>query len=110
MAKKPHKSRGPHKEDIKAAIRKLYGSVDELSRQSGVHKSILRAALIRPYPKAEAIIAKALNSTAPELWPERYTEEELANHRNWRRLVNVPALNLTQEAAVMPSIVKHFLT
>lgn len=89
MAKKPHKLRGPHKEEIKAAIRMLYGSVDGLARKYGVHKSILRAALIRPYPKAEALIARALNTTAPELWPERYTEEALSNHRNWRRMVNV---------------------
>lgn len=89
MAKKPHITRGPHKEEIKAAIRMLYGSVDGLARKCDVHKSILRAALIRPYPKAEALIAQALNTTAPELWPERYTEEALANHRNWRRLVNV---------------------
>ena len=92
MAKKPHKSRGVHKEDIKAAVRKLYGSMNELARQCGVDISILRAALHRPYPKAEAIIAKAINKTAPELWPERYTKEALANHRNWRRLVNVPSV------------------
>lgn len=89
MLKKTRTTRVPHKEDIKAAVRKHYGSMDALARQSGVHKSILRAALLRPYPKAEAIIAKALNTTAPELWPERYTEAALANHRNWRRLVNV---------------------
>lgn len=95
MLKKTRSKRVPHKEDIKSAVRKRYGSMDALARKHGVHKSILRAALLRPYPKAEAIIAKALDTTAPELWPERYTEEVLANHRNWRRLVNVPSVKFS---------------
>ena len=107
MLKKTHESRVPHKEDIKAAVRKHYGSMDALAILCGVHKSILRAALIRPYPKAEALIAKALSTTAPELWPERYTKAALENHRHWRRLANVPGpqfnTNVTDKTVKKPA-------
>jgi lambda repressor-like predicted transcriptional regulator len=57
-----------------------------------VHSSYLRMALLYPKPKAEGIIARALGVTPMELWPERYTDEILANHRHWRRNDNVHAV------------------
>lgn len=103
MLKKTRTTRVPHKEDIKAAVRKRYGSMDALARKLCVHKSILRAALLRPYPKAEAMIAGALDTTAPELWPERYTEEALANYRHWRRLANVRVAKPTNRILPPPA-------
>lgn len=89
MAKKPRIGQGMHKEDIKAELRKRFGSMKAFADQCGVDKSILRTALYRAYPKAEALIAQALNTTPQALWPERYTDDVMQNHRHWRRHLNV---------------------
>lgn len=89
MAKKTRIKQGWHKEDIKAAIRKRYGSITALAEQSGVASCYLRVALMRPQPKAEGIIARSLGESPAELWPERYTEEVMNNHRHWRRHDNL---------------------
>lgn len=87
MAKKPAQ-RDWHREDIKAAIRKRFGSMSELARVRRVDVSVIRRALQVPYPKVERLIAEALGTTAPSIWPSRYSDVQLSNPRHWRRLSN----------------------
>lgn len=61
-----------HPEDVKAAVRKKFGSLAALARQNGVSDSVVRAALIRPQPTGNRIIAKCLELSVHELWPEWY--------------------------------------
>lgn len=57
---------------ILAAIKRRYGSLTGLAERFDTDRRHLTVALRRPYLKAEAIIAKALDVPASELWPERY--------------------------------------
>lgn len=61
-----------HRADIVAALKKAGWSVAALSREAGYDKATLYTALLRPYPNAEKIIAKALDKKPEEIWPERY--------------------------------------
>ena len=63
-----------HRADIVAALRKKGWSLSELSRRNGLNSGTLKAALDRPYPKAEGIIAAAIGVTPEEIWPERYAK------------------------------------
>lgn len=85
MAKKPRTGQGWHREDIKAELRKRYGTLKAFAEGYGLDESNTRAALNRPYPKFEALIARALGTTPQAIWPERYTDEVMNNHRHWRR-------------------------
>lgn len=72
MAKKPD-PQDWHKEDIKAAVRKLGTSFKGLAIANG-YRSVdaVNQALFRPYPKAERIIAKAIGIKPEIIWPSRY--------------------------------------
>lgn len=72
MAKKPA-PQDWHKEDIKAAIHKRGMTLKNLTLSHGYSDSSAAAqAMHRPYPKAERIIAEALNLTPQDIWPSRY--------------------------------------
>jgi Ner family transcriptional regulator len=47
-------------------------TVRSLSRDSGLASKTLDAALHRPWPRGESIIAKALGVRAEDIWPSRY--------------------------------------
>ncbi|MGX9522457.1 helix-turn-helix domain-containing protein [Vibrio mediterranei] len=51
-------------------MRKL--SLSSLGKSHGLSRHTLKNALDKPYPKAEKIIAKALEMTPEEIWPSRY--------------------------------------
>lgn len=57
---------------ILAEIKRRYGSLTGLAEASGMDRRNLTVALARPFPKAEAIIAKALDTEAQKLWPDRF--------------------------------------
>ncbi len=60
-----------HKADIIAELKKRGWSLRQLSFAHGLSQSTVRAALERPYPKCERIIADALGLTPADIWPER---------------------------------------
>ncbi len=64
-----------HPEDVKAEVRKKVGSLAALARAHGVSDSVVRAALIRPQPTGNKIIAECLNVPVNKLWPEWYTSD-----------------------------------
>lgn len=63
-----------HRADIVAALHKKGWSLRELSRQSGLSAGTLKAALDRPWPKAENIIAAAIGTEPASIWPSRYAK------------------------------------
>ncbi len=63
-----------HRADVVAALHKRGWSLRELSRQNELSPGTLKSALDAPYPKAERIIAQALEMKPEEIWPERYAK------------------------------------
>lgn len=61
-----------HSADIIAALRKQGTTLAAVSREAGLSSSTLANALVRPWPKGEIIIAKALGLEPTEIWPSRY--------------------------------------
>lgn len=74
-----------HRADIVAALRKKGWSLRELSRQNGLSAGTLKAALDRPYRKAESIIAAAIDLAPEEIWPQRYAK------RNFTPVLSLPS-------------------
>lgn len=65
-----------HRADIIAALKKRGTSLAALSRENGYRSNGLRNALDRPYPKAERIIAEALELDPSEIWCSRYQSRQ----------------------------------
>lgn len=61
-----------HRADVVASLRKAGWSLRRLSIHHGYSAGSLRAALARPYPKAERIIAQAIGIEPQRIWPSRY--------------------------------------
>lgn len=74
MLKKPAKEKVQdwHRADIVAAFKKRGTSLYAVSRAMGMYPTYLCAAMDRPYPKAERIIAEFLGLTPQIIWPSRY--------------------------------------
>ena len=64
-----------HKEDIKAAVRKLGKTLSDLARDNGLPESTVRNALSRPLKSGEIAIAEFLSVPLYELWPDRWTPD-----------------------------------
>lgn len=65
-----------HRADIKSALEKRGKSLRSLSREAGLSPDSLRNVFTRHWPKAEAIIATALETTPEQIWPSRYRRSE----------------------------------
>ena len=63
-----------HPEDVKAAIRKTGVTLKALSLRWGYHESSVRAALRRPWPAVETLIATHLHRKPWTIWPSRYDQ------------------------------------
>lgn len=61
-----------HAEDVKARVRKGYGTLEALADKRGVAGAVLRACLRRPVPRGNRIIAAALGKEVHEIWPDWY--------------------------------------
>lgn len=80
------RSRPPHKADIKARLEKAALTLAHLDAAHGLPAGTCSAALRRPHPKGEAVIADALGEAPSTLWPHRY-------HPDGRRLAPQPMEN-----------------
>lgn len=72
MARKPT---GWHAEDIKAALRKRFGGLSELSESWSLDRSAISNTLRRPFNsmRVERRISDVLGVPLHELWPDRWT-------------------------------------
>lgn len=57
-------------------------SLAALAREHSVTRQQPQAALMRAYPKWERIIARVLDLTPSQIWPERYSSELPESPRN----------------------------
>lgn len=74
QSKKAGLSQDWHPADIKAALEKKGWSLRRLSQHNGYNPNMLKAALARPYPNAERLIAGAIGVSPETIWPSRYDE------------------------------------
>lgn len=65
-------SKAPHREDIKAEIRKRGSSLAIISSEAGLHRRSGSRALVAPMPTANRAIAEFLGKSLHELWPHWY--------------------------------------
>jgi Ner family transcriptional regulator len=66
------KAKDWHPEDVKAAVRKSGTSLTALAVAAGLSESAVRRALITPWPRVQALIAKHLGREPQDIWPSRY--------------------------------------
>lgn len=64
----------PHKEDIKAAIRKRGETLQSLTRKNRLGYSSLTTCLDRPLPRANRVIAEFLGLPLSHLWPRWFDQ------------------------------------
>lgn len=63
----------PHREDIKAAIRKKGSNLWQLTKENRpIADTALTICLVRPLPRANRIIAEFLGLPLNHLWPQWY--------------------------------------
>ncbi|KFF62596.1 transcriptional regulator [Pectobacterium brasiliense] len=65
-----------HRADIVAALHKRGLTLSQLSREQGFAARTLNNAFERHYPRAEGLIAQALEMRPEELWPSRYLDKK----------------------------------
>lgn len=84
----PQKKPAPqdwHPSDVKAALDKAEWSLRQLGFAHGyTGDSSLSEVFRRPWPKAEAIIAKAIGCKPHEIWPTRYDAKGKPNRQRGR--------------------------
>ncbi|MBX3545552.1 helix-turn-helix domain-containing protein [Chelatococcus sp.] len=64
-----------HHEEIKAAIRMMGSSCEELSRQAGQGLHVCAYATRKPHIRGEALIAKFLRLPPQHIWPSRFRSD-----------------------------------
>jgi len=71
-----HPASGWHPEDIRAAIRKRYGTLRALSLSFGMDPATVSVTLLRPNAssRVERLIAAAIGETPHALWPDRWSK------------------------------------
>ena len=64
-----------HPEDLKAALRKRYGTISGLARRWGYNRAAITNTILRhDYSvKLEELIAGALDISPFDIWPERWS-------------------------------------
>jgi len=66
-----------HPEDIKAAVHKQGSSLSDIGRKNGFKAVTTRAAIRRPIPRANKVIANFLNMSCHDIWPEWFSENDV---------------------------------
>ncbi len=76
-----------HPEDIKALIRKRFGSLAALGSAWGMSRQSISGAILNPNcsAKLERRIAEALNMKPQTLWPSRWQEDGKPSRRTVRK-------------------------
>lgn len=59
-----------HRADIVAAIKKRGTNLRKLALSHGFGASTLRAALYKPHPRAQRLIAETIGAPLHEIWPD----------------------------------------
>lgn len=89
MNVKKNDKKGMHPEEIKAAIRMRGVTLGQLSVQWGFSEPAVRNALKRELPAVEARISEFLGISLHDIWPDRYTPENIRIRHLVKRKPNV---------------------
>ena len=73
-----------HPADVQAALKKRGISLAGLSLANGYHPTAAGKALKRPWPALEVIIARAINLSPEEIWPDRYKTRAADDNSDFR--------------------------
>lgn len=68
-------SKGMHREDIKAAIRKKGTTLRALSEGNDLSESAIRQALRKPCPRANKVISEFIGKSLHEIWPSWFDKQ-----------------------------------
>lgn len=85
--------RGPHREDIKAEIRKRGSTLADISTKAGLGRRSASYALVVPMPTANRAIADFLGMTLHDLWPRWYDQsgERIKSQASPKRTRKTPS-------------------
>lgn len=99
--KMPRTAEGMHPEDIKAALRARYGSLEAFCALHGYSRAAASYALKRQWTTVEALIAKAIDRHPSDIWPDRYDHRgrPLSRRRMEDRIRRRPSGNVKKRAA-----------
>lgn len=64
-----------HPEDLKAELRKKFGSLQRFEDEYGLPLCAAAAGIRRPHEAVEKAIAEALDRPAHQIWPSRYAPD-----------------------------------
>lgn len=90
---------GMHSADIVAAVKKTGTNLRQLALKNGFAASTLRAALHKPHPRAQRLIATTIGKSVHEIWPQWFdaTGERIrprpARHPHHRSTTSAPLSN-----------------
>ncbi len=86
------RSKGMHREDIKAAVRKKGATLQQLSLQAGLEVKTASKSLMVPCPRANRAIAEFLGKSLHDLWPHWYSQngERIRSQAPLKRTRNTP--------------------
>jgi Ner family transcriptional regulator len=111
----PHGLKKPAPEDwhpaqVVAGLRMRGWSLAQLADANGyTHRSTLTQALRKPYPRAEKIIAGALDLKPEQIWPSRYNKDGTSNRTSGAkpmRPAHLPGKGSTHAPARNPQLRK----
>ena len=74
----------PDRHAILAEIKRRWGSLQAMSRATGISASKVSAALGSPYPDVEKQIATAFGQPVQMIWPDRYWPNGRRRYPNTR--------------------------
>ncbi|MFC5920900.1 transcriptional regulator [Neisseria weixii] len=80
-----------HPELIRAHLRMKGYSLDDVAKEAGIGAATVRQALSKPSAAGEKAIAKILNKSLHELWPERWTKDGKRIRPRYAHLYKEPA-------------------
>jgi Ner family transcriptional regulator len=64
-----------HPADIVAAVKKAGTNLRQLALKNGFGASTLRAALHKPHPRAQQLIAETIGRPVHEIWPQWFDRD-----------------------------------
>lgn len=67
---------------IMSMLRMKKSSYSAIARELGVHRTAVRKAVCRPYPRMERAIAAKIGYVPELIWPERYQARAKKQYRN----------------------------
>ena len=101
MTRIARRKTGMHHADIVAAVKKSGTNLRQLALANGFGQSTLRAALHKPHPRAQRLIAETIGKPLHEIWPQWFDVDgaRIGGRRAERTTTRVRESNLRVPAS-----------